>query len=65
MVEIESMINDKPISILIDPGASLSYILPRIVDLCKLVPENFDKLWLVQLATCTKQKVTSLVRNCK
>ena len=30
-----------------------------------MVPENFDKLWLVQLATGTKQKVTSLIRNCK
>ena len=31
MVEIEGMINSQPISILIDPGASLSYISPRIV----------------------------------
>ena len=54
MVEIEGMINNRPISILIDLGASLSYISHRIVDLCELVPENFDKSWLVQLATCTK-----------
>ena len=65
MVEIEVMINNQPISILIDPGASLSYISPRIVELCELVAEKFDKLWLVQLATSTKWKVTSLVRNCK
>ena len=51
--------------ILIDLGASMSYISPRILELCKLVPENFDKLWLVQLATGTKCKVTSLVKNCK
>ena len=57
MVEIEGMINSQPISILIDPGASLNYISPRIVELCKLVPENFDKSWLVQLATGTKRKV--------
>ena len=43
MVEIEGMINGQPISILIDPGASLSYISPRIVELCKLVPEKIDK----------------------
>ena len=65
MVEIEGMINNQPISILIDLGASLSYISPRIVYLCNLVPQNFDKAWIVQLATSTKQKVTSLIRNCK
>ena len=65
MVEIEGMINNQPISIWIDLGAILSYISPRIVDLCNLVPEKFDKSWLVQLAIGTKHKVTSLVRNCK
>ena len=65
MVEIEGMIKSRPISILIDPSTILSYISPRIVYLCKLVPKKFDKSWLVQLATCTKYKVTSLVRNCK
>ena len=65
MVEIKGMINSQPISILIYLGMILSYISPRIVELCKLVPENFDKSWLVQLATGTKWKVTSLVRNCK
>ena len=65
MVEIEGMINNQTIFILIDPSAILSYISPRIVELWKFVPEKFDKLCLVQLATCTKWKVTSLVRNCK
>ena len=54
MVEIEGMINNQPISILIDPGAILSYISPRIVDLCNLVPKTFDKSWIVQLAIGTK-----------
>ena len=54
MVEIEGMINNQPIFVLIDPSTSLSYISPRTIDLCKLVPENFDKYWLVQLATRTK-----------
>ena len=31
MVEIEGMINQTPIAILIDPGASLSYISPKLV----------------------------------
>ena len=65
MVEIKGMINSQPISILVDPSASLSCISPKIVELCKLVPEKFDKLWLVQLAIGTKRKVTSLVKNCK
>ena len=43
----------------------MSYISPRVVDLCNLVPKKFDKSWLVQLATCTKSKVTSIVRNHK
>ena len=43
MVEIKGMINIQTISILIDTGASLSYISPKIVELCKLVPEKFDK----------------------
>ena len=55
MVEIEGMINNQPISILIDLGASLGYISPRVVDLCNLVLENFDKSWLVQLATSDSQ----------
>ena len=65
MVEIEGMINNQPIFILIDPSANLSYISPRIVDLCNLLPENFDKSWLLQLSTGTKQKVTSLLRKRK
>ena len=38
MVEMTGMTNSQPISILIDLGASLIYISPRIVELCKLVP---------------------------
>ena len=41
------------------------YISPRIIELCKLVPIFFYKPWLVQLATDTKRKVTSLIKNCK
>ena len=59
------MINNQPISILIDPSASLSYISPRVVDLCNLVHKKFDNSQLVQLATGTKRKVTIIVRNCK
>ena len=43
MVEIEGMIKSQPISIVIDRGASLSYVSPRIVELCKLSQEKFEK----------------------
>jgi len=65
MVEIEGMVNEKPVSILIDPGASLSYISPSIVEKNKLALQKFDKPWLVQLATGTKRKVMHYVENCK
>jgi predicted aspartyl protease len=64
MVEIEGMINQKPVSILIDPGASLSYISPTIVEYCKLNKIKHNKSWLVQLATGTKRKVVELVKEC-
>ena len=41
MVEIEGKISELPITVLIDPGASLSYISPGIVEKCNLKPENF------------------------
>ena len=63
MVEIKVMLKDKPISILIDPGASLSYVLMRIIELYKLQQDKFEKYWLVQLATGTKRKVTSFMKK--
>ena len=63
MVKIEGMIKSQPIFVLSDPGASLSYVSPRIVEICKLVVENFDKSWMVQLATGTKRKFISYVNN--
>ena len=46
MVEVEGKLNQTPISILIDPGASLSYISPNLVEKCKLSVENFAKSWI-------------------
>ena len=63
MVEIEVMMKNQPISILIDPGAILSYVSPRLVYLCKLQQYKFEKSWSVQLAIGTKRKVTSYVKN--
>ena len=64
MVEVEGKINQIPISILIDPRASLSYISPNLVEKCKLSVENFARSWLVQLAIGAKKKVISFVKNC-
>ena len=64
MVEVEGMINHTPVTILIDPGASLSYIAPQIVEKCKLSIDKFENSWLVQLATCAKRRVTCFVKEC-
>ena len=58
MVEMEGKISDQSVTILIDPGASLSYISPQVVEKCKLRTEKFQQPWLVQLATGNKRNVT-------
>jgi hypothetical protein len=63
MVEIEGMLNQKLVSILIDPGASLCYISPTVVENCKLEKVKHKKSWLVQLATGTKRKVVEMVKD--
>ena len=40
MLEVEGKISNTYVSILIDSGASLSYIAPKIVEKCKLVKEK-------------------------
>ena len=64
MVEVEGKLNQIPISILIDPWASLSYISPDLVEKCKLSVEKFAKSLLVELATGAKIKVISFVKDC-
>ena len=44
MVEIECMINNKPISNLIDRGASLSYVSPSVAESCNLHLNKFGNL---------------------
>ena len=58
MVEMEGKIADQSVTVLIDLGASLSYISPQVVEKCNLKTEKFQQSWLVQLATGTKRKVT-------
>jgi len=50
--------------ILIDPGISLSYVSPRIVDLCRLTSTKFRNPWLVQLATRAKRRFNAKVDDC-
>ena len=64
MVEIEGMINQIPVTILIDLGASLSYIAPQIVEKCKLSVDKFENSWLVRFATRAKRKITCFVKEC-
>ena len=64
MVEVDDTINQTPIAILINPGASLSYVSPKLVEKCKLPVEKFVSSLLVQLATGAKRKVTCFVKEC-
>jgi hypothetical protein len=64
MIEVEGMINNRPLIILIDLGASYSYVDPRVVESLHLSRSKHEKSWLVQLAIGTKRKVTELVKSC-
>ena len=63
MVEIEGKINDTRISVLIDPGATLSYITPSVAKSIKLKKLKHAKSWLVQLVTGTKRKVVDFISD--
>eukprot|EP00253_Pinus_taeda_P011178 PITA_11178 len=64
MVEFEGNISNLAVSILIDPGATLSYVSPKIVERCKLQSTKFKNPWLVQLATGAKRRVGAKIRDC-
>jgi hypothetical protein len=64
MIEVESMINNRPFSILIDLGANHSYVDPKVVESLHLSRSKHERSWLVQLAIGTKRKVTELVKSC-
>eukprot|EP00253_Pinus_taeda_P031463 PITA_31463 len=64
MVEFEGKISDLTIAVLIDPGATLSYVSPKVVERCKLQPVKFKNPWLVQLATGAKRRVTAKINDC-
>jgi hypothetical protein len=64
MIEVEGMINNHALTILIDSGASRSYVDPKVVEIFQLPRSNHGKYWLVQLATGAKRKVVELVKSC-
>jgi hypothetical protein len=64
MIEVEGMINNQTIVILIDSGASHSYIDPKMVEIFHLPRSKHGKSWLVQLATGAKRKVNEMVKSC-
>eukprot|EP00253_Pinus_taeda_P023407 PITA_23407 len=64
MVEFEGKISNLTISVLIDPGATLSYVSPKVVERCNLQSVKFKNPWLVQLATGAKRWVTAKINDC-
>jgi predicted aspartyl protease len=47
MIEVEGMINNQTITILIDSGASHSYIDPKMVESLQFPRNKHGKYWLV------------------
>eukprot|EP00253_Pinus_taeda_P001671 PITA_01671 len=64
MVEFEGNISDLTVSILIDPGATLSYVSPKVVERCNLQSVKFKNPWLVQLAMGAKRRVIAKIKDC-
>ena len=63
MIEVESKIDNQPISILIDFGANHIYMDPKLAERFKLKKCKHEKSWLVQLATRTKRRINELLKN--
>jgi len=57
-VEVEAKINNNHVYVLIYLGATLTYVLPGVVDSNKLKKVRHTNSWLVQLEIGTKRKVT-------
>ena len=65
MIKIEGKINNLPVSIFIDFGATFSYVNTNVVERYKLVAIKLHKNILVQLAIGMKRKATTVVEDCK
>jgi hypothetical protein len=64
MIEVECMIHNRTITILIDSGASHTYIDPNMVESFHFPRNKNGKSWLVHLATRAKRKVNEMVKSC-
>jgi hypothetical protein len=64
MIKVEGNINDQPISILIDSGASHSDLDPKMVERFQFPRSKLGKPWLLQLATGDKRKINEMVKVC-
>jgi len=65
VLELEGMIANHLVSILIYPSSNLSYVAPQTIDKCKLQLIRHVKMWLVWLATGTKQKMEEVIPACQ
>jgi hypothetical protein len=65
IVEVEGNVNNNNISILIDPGDTLSYITPGVVHSNNLKKIKHTKYWLFQIAIGKKRKVTNFISDCE
>jgi hypothetical protein len=64
MIEVEGKINNQTIAILIDSGASHSYLDPKMVERFHFPRSKLGTSWLVQLATGAKRKINEMVKAC-
>ena len=64
MIEVEGKIVNRSIVILIDSGASHSYIAPNLVEIFQLKKSKNDRSWMVQLGSKTKIKINELRKSC-
>jgi hypothetical protein len=64
MIEVEGKIDNDPLKILIESGASHSYINANIVEIFHLQRSKHKKSWLVLLATGVKRNINELVKDC-
>ena len=64
MIEVAGKITNKTIGILIDSGASNSYIAPNIVEKCHLKKSKLEITSLVQLSIRSKRKITKFIKVC-
>ena len=65
IVENQGTISNQNLSILIEPGATVSYINPKMMENCHLTKVRHARTWSVQVATQAKRKVTLFVANCE